>query len=288
MLVHRVDGAPCGQHCALKDAGYIEGKNVALDFRWANTRREMYELAADMVRRHVDIIVASGGVLAAQAAKAATDTIPIIIAGGADPVQTGLVASLNRPGGNITGVTSIHNQLAGKRLALLLDLVPVATTIGYLVGVDGSANEDTKGLLEAARSVGREVIVIECSREADFEAAFETLSQRQAGGLIVGAFPLAFSNRTKVVALAARYRIPTIYAQSPYAYQGGLMSYMGVISQRDVVNQYVARILKGEKPADLPIQTPSNFELILNLRTAKTLELPVPPTLLATADKVIE
>jgi putative tryptophan/tyrosine transport system substrate-binding protein len=273
---------------ALKDAGYVEGKNVTIDFRWAYNEREMYELAADMVRRHVDIIVANGGVLAARAAKAATDTVPIIVAGGADPVRTGLVASMNRPGGNVTGVTTIINQLAGKRLELLLGLVPDATTIGYLVGANFSANEDTKGLLEAARNVGREVIVIECRGEADFEVAFETFSQRQAGGLIVAAFPLAENNRNKVVALAARYKVPTIYPGSAFAYQGGLISYMGIINGRDVVNQYVTRILKGERPADLPIQTPSKFELILNLKTAKALGLTLPETLLVTADKVIE
>jgi TPR repeat protein/ABC-type uncharacterized transport system substrate-binding protein len=274
---------------ALKEAGYVEGKNVAIDFRWTNNEREMQELAADMVRRHVDLIVASGSGLAAVAAKAATDTVPIVINGGTDPEQAGWVKSLNRPGGNVTGVTSIHNQLAGKRLAILLDLVPVTTTtIGYLVGVNGSANEDTKRLLEAARRVGREVIVIECRGDADLEGAFEKLSQRQAGGLIVSAFGLGDNNRNKIVALAARYKIPTIYAQSPYAYQGGLMSYMGIINTSDVVNQYVTRILKGDKPADLPIQTPSKFELILNLRTAKALGLTIPETLLATADKVIE
>jgi TPR repeat protein/ABC-type uncharacterized transport system substrate-binding protein len=273
---------------ALKEAGFVEGKNVAIDFRWTNNRREMQELAADMVRRHVDLIVASGSGLAAVAAKAATDIVPIVITGGTDPVQAGWVKSLNRPGGNVTGITTIHNQLAGKRLAILLDLVPVANTLGYLVGVNGTANEDTKGLLEAARRVGREVIVIECRGEGDLERAFEKLSQRQAGGLIVSAFPLAFNNRNKVVALAARYKIPTIYAQSPYAYRGGLMSYMGSISESDLVNQYVRRILEGDKPADLPIQTPSKFELILNLRTAKALGLTIPETLLATADKVIE
>ena len=273
---------------ALKEAGYVEGKNVTIDFRWTYSEREMYELAADMVRRHVDIIVANGGLLAARAAKAATDTVPIIIAGGADPVRTGLVSSMNRPGGNVTGVTTIINQLAGKRLELLLGLVPDATTIGYLVDVNGGANGDTKALLEAARRVGREVIVIECRGEADFEGAFAKLSERQADGLMVSAFPLAFNSRNKIVALAARYKIPTIYPGSAFAYQGGLISYMGIIDGRDVVNQYVTRILKGEKPADLPIQTPSKFELILNLRTAKALGLAVPPTILVAADKVIE
>ena len=212
---------------ALTEAGYVEGKNVAIDFHWTNNDREMHELAADMVRRHVDLIVASGSSLAARAARAATDTVPIVIVGGTDPVQAGWVRSLNRPGGNVTGITSIHNQLAGKRLQLLLDLVPDATTIGYLV--NSRADIGVQDLLTAARVNGREVIVIECRSMADVEAAFEQLSQRQAGGLVVSAFQLGDNNRNKVVALAARYKIPAIYAQSPYAYEGGLMSYMGQI-----------------------------------------------------------
>jgi putative ABC transport system substrate-binding protein len=196
---------------ALKESGYVEGENVSIDFRWTYNEREMYELAADMVRRHVDIIVANGSALAARAAKAATDTIPIILAGGADPVRIGLVSSMNRPGGNITGVTTIVNQIAGKRLEFLLGLAPEATTIGYLVDIGGGAREDTKDLLETARHAGREVIVIECRGEVDLESAFTKLSERQAGGLMVGAFPLAFNSRNKIVALAARYKIPTIY-----------------------------------------------------------------------------
>jgi putative ABC transport system substrate-binding protein len=272
---------------ALGEAGYVEGKNVAIDFRWSNNQREMYELAADMVRRQVDVIVASGGLLSARAAKAATDTVPIVVVGGGDPVAAGLAKSLNRPGGNVTGVTSTLNQNASKRLQLLLDLVPDATAIGYLWGFSGGA-DNPQALLGAAGAKGRELIVIECHSMADVEAAFEQLSQRQAGALIVSALPLFSNNRNKVVALAARYKIPAIYAQSAYAYQGGLMSYTGQINMRDVVSQYVGRILKGDKPADLPIQTPSKFELILNLRTAKALGLSPPPLILAIADKVIE
>jgi putative tryptophan/tyrosine transport system substrate-binding protein len=275
---------------ALKESGYIEGKNVAIDFQWTNDRREMYALAADMVRRRVDLIVASGARFAAQAAKAATDTIPIVVVGGSDPVADGLAKSLNRPGGNVTGVTlaTSHNQLASKRLELLLDLVPDAAALGYLVGLNGGADADTQGLLDAARARGRELIVIECRSMADLEVAFDQLSQRQAGGLIVSAFPFSSNNRTKFVALAARYKIPTIYALTAYAYEGGLMSYMGQISMRDLVNQYIGRILKGTKPEDLPIQTPTKFELVLNLRTAKALGLSVPPTILAISDRVIE
>jgi TPR repeat protein/ABC-type uncharacterized transport system substrate-binding protein len=273
---------------ALNEAGYVEGKNIAIDFRWANNRREMNELAADMVRRRVDIIVASGASSAVEAAKAATDTIPIVISGGTDPVQAGWVKSLNRPGGNITGITSILNQLAGKRLEFLLGLVPDASVIGYLVRSNGGVDADTQDILNAARSIGREVIVLECSSMADIEAAFATLSERHAGGVVVSAFPVAFNNRHKVLALAKRYTIPAMYAQSPYAYDGGLISYMGVINMRDVVNQYVTRILKGDKPADLPIQMPTNFEMVLNLRTAKALGLSVPPTILVSANRVIE
>jgi putative ABC transport system substrate-binding protein len=273
---------------ALKESGYIEGKNVAIDFQWTNDRREMYALAADMVRRRVDLIVASGGRFAAQAAKAATDTIPIVVVGGSDPVADGLAKSLNRPGGNVTGVTLATSQLASKRLELLLDLVPDAAALGYLVSLNGGAEADTQVLLDAARARGRELIVIECRSMADVEAAFDQLSQRQAGGLIVGAFPLSSNNRTKFVALAARYEIPAIYALSAYAYEGGLMSYMGQISMRDLVNQYIGRILRGAKPEDLPIQTPTKFEMVLNLRTAKALGLSVPPTILAISDRVIE
>jgi putative ABC transport system substrate-binding protein len=248
----------------------------------------MYELAADMVRRRVDVIVASGGLLAARAAKSATDTVPIVVVGGGDPVAAGLAKSLNRPGGNVTGVTSALNQHASKRLELLLDLVPDATAIGYLVNSSAGPDADPQALSSAARAKGRELIVIDFRTMEDVEAGFEQLSQRQAGGVVVSGFPLLTNNSNKIVALAARYKIPAIYAGSFYAYQGGLMSYTGQISMRDVVKQYVGRILKGDKPTDLPIQTPTKFELILNLRTAKALGLSPPPAFLAIADKVIE
>jgi TPR repeat protein len=278
-----------GFRSALKEAGFIEGKNVAIEFHWANNRREMDDIAADIAGRKVAVIVALNGVAAAQAAKAATDSIPIVIVGGADPVQAGLVESFNRPGSNVTGITYINSQLDGKRLGILLDLVPGASTIGYLVGpLNGGAAPDTKELLDVARSAGRQVVVIECRSLADFDAAFEELSQRQATGLIVSAFPLANNNRRKIVALAEQYRIPAIYTQPPYVFEGGLMSYAGTISDRQIVEQYIVPILKGTKPSDIPFQTPSRFELILNLRTAKALGLEVPATLLVTADRVIE
>jgi putative ABC transport system substrate-binding protein len=247
-------------------------------------------MAADLVRRQVDVIVASGGFRSALAAKAATSTIPIVIAGGTDPVKFGLVASLNRPGGNVTGVTAIHNQLAGKRLDLLLNLVPQAMTIAYLVGIqrDEANQEETNGLLAAALVLGRQVITLECSSPADLEAAFATAVERQFGGLVVSAFPLAFNNRSKILALAAQRKIPAIYSQSQYAYGGGLMSYSSVGTMRQAAIDYVARILKGEKPADLPVQLPTKFKLIINLKTANALGLAIPPTMLAIADEVLE
>ena len=271
---------------ALKEAGYVEGKNVAVEFRWASNRSGLSEMAADLVRRQVNVIFASGGNDAVFAAKGATSTIPIVMIGGPDPVELGLAASLSRPGGNLTGVALLHNQFASKRLALLLDLLPDTTKIGYLVGNRDTA--DTRNLIAAVSRLERQVIVLECSTTADFEAAFATLVEHQAGGLIVSAFPVAFNNRNTILALAARYKIPAIYSQSQYAYGGGLMSYTAFTEMREVVTQYVARILKGDNPSDLPIQLPAKFEFIINLKTAKDLGLAIPETLLATADKLIQ
>jgi len=244
----------------------------------------------------VAAIVASGGVFSPLAAKAATSTIPIVLAGGADPVKYGLVASLSRPGGNITGVTYIFSELAGKRLDLLLKLVPQATSVGYLVPgllpgpgrADQVARENTGEVLAAARSLGRQIIVLECRAPPDFDAAFATMVERQAGAVLVEAFSLAASNRDKIVALAARHKIPAIYAQSQYVYEGGLMSYGSASLMRQVAVRYVARILKGVKPADLPVEQPTKFDLIVNLTTAKALGLTVPPTLFALADELIQ
>jgi putative ABC transport system substrate-binding protein len=277
----------------LEEAGYVDGQNVAIEFRWANGQlARLPELAADLVRRRVAVIVASGAVGSALAAKAATSTIPIVVAGGADPVKSGLVASLNRPGGNVTGVTSILNELAGKRLGLLSEFVPQATTFGYLVGGGGGGadgrEQNTSDLLAAARAHGWQVIVAEYRRvDGGLEAAFATLVQRQVSGLVVSAFPIAFSNRQNILMLAARHKIPAIYPQQVYAREGGLMSYFGT-SIRQVALNYVSKILKGANPADLPVQQPTEFRLVINLKTAKTLGLTVPPTLLAIADEVIE
>jgi putative ABC transport system substrate-binding protein len=275
----------------LEDAGYVEGQNVAIEFRLANGQfARLPELAADLVGRQVAVIVAYGPVGSVLAAKAATSTIPIVFAGGADPVRYGLAASLGRPGGNITGVTYILNELAGKRLDLLCELVPQATTVGYLVGNQGGDEEQqyTNDLLAVARALGRQVIVLECGDDSDFEAAFATLVQRQASALVVSAFPRAVVNRKKIVALAALHKIPTIYPQPQYAYEGGLMSYYPVGTLHQVGLEFVARILKGAKPADLPIQQPTKFRLVINSKTAEALGLTIPRTLLAMADEVIE
>jgi putative tryptophan/tyrosine transport system substrate-binding protein len=274
----------------LKEAGYVEGQNVAIEFRLTNTQSVLPALAADLVRHQVAVIVASGSVGTAFAVKAATSTIPIVYAGGADLVKYGLAASLNRPGGNVTGATFIHNELAGKRLDLLHELVPQATTVGYLAGDQGreATQELTSDMLAAARALGRQVIVLECRNVEDFEPAFATFVERGVGALLVSAFPLAFGNRGKILALAARYKIPAIYSQFPFAYGGGLISYSAAATSHQLGFYYVPQILKGAKPAELPIQRPTKFRLIINLKTAKALGLEFPPTILAIADEVIE
>jgi putative ABC transport system substrate-binding protein len=280
-----------GFRAGLKDAGYEEGRDVAIEYRWANDQIEhLPELAADLVRRRVAVIVVGGGAPATLAAKAATSSIPIVLVTGSDPVAVGLVASLNRPGGNITGVTFITSILTSKRLDLLHQLVPKATTIGYLSDPRFQpGGVETGDLLAAATTLGRQVIVAEARSVDDFDAAFAKIAQGGAGALQVGAFPLFTSNRDKLIALAERYRIPAIYQNRDYALDGGLVSYGA--SQADAFRLgggYVGRILKGARPADLPVQQSTKLDLVINLRTAKALGLEVPPTLLAIADEVIE
>jgi putative ABC transport system substrate-binding protein len=228
----------------LKEAGYIEGQNVAIEFRWANNNFNVLpDLAADLVRRRVAVIVASGVTPVAVAARDATSTIPIVFSGGADPVKYGLVASLSHPGGNITGVTSLYNEVAGKRLDMLSKLVPHPKTFGYLVGYQNDYETNlTNDLLGAARTLGLEVIVLQCLRDSDIEAAFTLLAQRQVSGVVVSAFAAAFNSRPKILALAARHKIPAIYVQSQYAYEGGLMSYSAVAIFRQVGFYYVPQI----------------------------------------------
>jgi putative tryptophan/tyrosine transport system substrate-binding protein len=269
----------------LKDAGYIEGRNLVIVSRWGNGQI-MEQLARELVRLQVAVIVAVGAIASVKAAAAATSTIPIVYEGGGDPVRLGLAASLNRPGGNVTGITLALNATVGKRLDLLLKLVPEVTTIGYVFG--DRVESEVDNLLASAHDLGRQIIVLECYRPADLESAFATMAEQRAGAVLVGAFPAAVNNRMRVLALAADHRIPAIYAQSQYVREGGLMSYSPVGTLQQLAVQYVARILKGEKPADLPIQQPVYFRFIINSKTARALGLNIPSTLLASADEVIE
>jgi putative ABC transport system substrate-binding protein len=274
----------------LKEAGYREGRDVSIAYRWGDNNPQTMLLARELVDAQPTAIVAVGGAFALIAAKNATSTIPIIYAGGVNPVKLGLAASLNRPGGNITGITFELNELVSKRLDLLLKLLPDVATVGYLTGDQSSAAEvgHVDQLLGAARVLGRRIIILECRSADDIERAFTTMAQEQVGALIVSAFPIAFNRRKMVLTLVADHRIPAIYAQTNYAREGGLMSYSPAGGLRQLAVQFVARILKGEKPGDLPIELPTKYELVINLKTAKALGLTIPETLLATADEVIE
>jgi putative ABC transport system substrate-binding protein len=278
----------------LADAGYVPGRNVAIEFRSANNQPALLSrLAAELVGRKVAVIVTTGSPYAALAAKAATSTIPIVFAVADDPVRYGLVTSLSRPGGTVTGMTFLTAELLGKQLNLLLELIPQATGIGYLSGPSNSPifEDRASDILAAGRALGREIIVLE-SRPPDFEAAFTTLVEQRADALIVGAFSIFVNprNRDKILQLAAHHKITAMYPHRVYSDHGGLMSYDSdfVAAVRQLGSHYVGRILKGAKAADLPVMQPTKFELVINLKTARALGLEVPPTLLARADEVIE
>jgi putative tryptophan/tyrosine transport system substrate-binding protein len=280
-----------GFHEGLNETGYIEGQNVVIESRWADGQYDrLPALAADLVRLRVNVIVAGGGAVTAAAAREATTTIPIVFTNGDDPIRAGLVASLNRPGGNLTGVTFLTAELAGKRLELLHQLVPTATVIGVLLNPKSATADATlKDAQEAARTLGKQIVIVNVSAEADLEPAFATFNQRRAEALSVGTDPFFTGIREHLAALAARYRIPAIYSLREYAEAGGLMSYGASI--RGAYRQagtYVGQILKGEQPAQLPVLQPTKFELVINLKTAKALGLAIPQSLLATADDVIE
>jgi putative ABC transport system substrate-binding protein len=281
-----------GFHHGLKETGYVEGQNVRIEYRWAEGHNErLPALAADLVRREVAVIVATAGSNSALAAKAATSTIPIVFNGGFDPVKSGLVASFNRPGGNITGVVNLDAMLAGKQLGLLQKLVPEAAVVAVLVNPDNAAVESlTRDAQEAAHSTGQQLLALKASAEGEFEAAFATMTQQKVEALLVASDAVFFNQRNRLAALATQHRIPAIYAYREYAAAGGLMSYGG-ISLPEVYRQlgvYTGRILKGAKPTELPIIQSAKFELVINLKTAKALGLTIPPSLLATADEVIE
>ena len=278
-------------HHGLSETGYFEGRNLAVEYRWAENRLDrLPALAADLVRHQVAVIIATP-TPAAVAAKAATQSIPIVFTTGADPVEIGLVASLNRPGGNLTGMANLTTAVAAKRLALLHELMPAATLIAYLVNPTNPvfAEPETKELQAAARTLGVRLLILNASDPSEFEAAFANLLLGRAGGLVVGSDTLFQRYPDQLVALAARYRLPAIYGYPATAAAGGLMSYgTDFLGQFRQAGAYVGRILKGERPADLPVQQVTKMGLVINLRTAKALGLTIPETLLATADEVIQ
>jgi putative tryptophan/tyrosine transport system substrate-binding protein len=276
----------------LAQIGYVPGRNVAIEFRGANLQTSILpRLAADLVARNVAVIVANGSE-AAVAAKAATSTTPIVFMVDEDPIECGLVASFNRPAGNVTGVTRLTAELAAKRLSLLLEF-PQAARVGYLCPPSNSTivRARINDILVAGRAAGREIVVLEV-RRLNFEAAFATLVEQQIGALIVGNYTLfaaVRSNRDKILELAARHKVPTMYTDRRYSANGGLMSYGVTLSEQSRnAGLYTGRILKGEKPADLPVLQPTKLELVINLKTAEALGLTIPETLLATADEVIQ
>jgi putative ABC transport system substrate-binding protein len=274
----------------LSETGYVEGQNVVIEYRWAEGRYDrLPTLAADLVGRKVDVIAAIGGAPAARAAKNATSTIPIVFVSG-DAVGDGLVASLARPGGNLTGVSFLADELTPKRFELLSELVPQARVVGLLVDPNIRANERvTPAVQETARAKGVQLDILKASTESEIDAAFAALVQRQAGALVVSAGPFFFYRREQLAALAARHAVPAIYELREYATAGGLITYgTSLTAVFRQVGIYTGKILKGAKPADLPVLQPTTLELVVNLKTAKALGLTIPPSILSRADEVIE
>ena len=275
----------------LGEAGYVDGRNVAIEYRWAyNDVDRLPQLAADLVRRRVALIVTPANMVVAFAAKAATTTIPIAFNTGTDPVKAGLVASLNRPGGNITGVSFMNVQLGAKRLGMLRELLPKAMRFAILVN---RSNPDTDSVVadlrSAAASIGCEIEVLDADTYSDIVPAVASLVQRRADAFLINPGQVFYDRRTQLLTLAARYRLPAIYPAREWADAGGLMSYgSSFAEQHRQAGIYAGRVLKGEKPADLPILRATKFELVINLQTAKALDIDIPPTLLARADEVIE
>jgi putative tryptophan/tyrosine transport system substrate-binding protein len=274
----------------LAETGYVEGLNVAIEYRSADDHYDqLAELASDLVCRRVAVIATLGNFPAVLAAKAATQTIPIVFLTGADPVANNLVASLARPGGNITGFAVIAGELLAKRLALLLELVPAAGTVAYILNPANFSEATLRAQAAAARSLGVNLLIVNASSPGDIERAFATVVQQQAGAVLVSPDTFFVTQRDQLVALAARNAIPTSYFRREFVEVGGLISYAtDMLDSYRHAGVYVGRILRGEKPADLPVQLPTKFEMAVNLRTAEALGLTIPETLLATADEVIQ
>jgi len=275
----------------LKETGYVEGENVAIEYRWAENQIDrMPALAAELVRKQVAVIATTGATVAASAAKAVTTTIPIVFLTGADPVESGLVASLARPGGNLTGINLLTIDLTAKRLELLRELVPAATRVAVLANPAGPAPEAMLRDVEtAARAMGLQVQVLNAGTSPEIDAAFASFVRERPDALFVGPDPFFVSRRVQLVHLASRHAVPAAYTQRDYAVAGGLMSYgSNLMDAFRQVGVYTGRILKGAKPTDLPVVQASKFELVINHETARMLGLTVPDKLLATADEVIE
>ena len=273
----------------LKEAGFVEGQNVAVEYRWADGHiGRLPELAADLIRRQVAVIVSHGQVV--QIAKAATTTTPIVFVTGDDPVRIGLVANLNRPGGNVTGVTFIATDVTAKRLGLLHELVPQAAVIAVLLDPNlPDADLELRSVEAASRTIGVRVLVVKAATAPELDTAFATIIQAGADALHVGSGPLFASQRQRLAVLSARHGLPSSYSEREYVAAGGLLSYG--TSQADAYRRagiYVARILRGEKPGDMPVEQPTKFELVINLGTAKTLRLTIPNSMQLLADEVIE
>jgi putative tryptophan/tyrosine transport system substrate-binding protein len=278
-------------HEGLKEVGYVQEQNVKFEYRWAESHYDrLPAMATELVGRQVAVIVAIGGAPATLAAKAATSTIPIIFNMTADPLQLGVVASLNRPGGNITGVAMLGVELEAKRLELLHELVPTPVLMGYLVNPNNAqAGTQLQDVQNAARSIGQQVLIVRASTEGELETAFAMLVQQRADALLVGADTFFTSEPSLFAVLTARYAIPAIYPWRSHVDAGGLMSYgASLVDAYRQTGVYAGHVLKGEKPTDLPVLQPTKFELVINLKTARAVGLDVPPTLLARADEVIE
>jgi putative tryptophan/tyrosine transport system substrate-binding protein len=275
----------------LTESGFVEGRNVAFEYRWAEDHYErLPALAAELVGRGIAVLISIGGVTSAVAAKSSTAAVPVVFATGGDPIRLGLVASLNRPGGNVTGVSFLTETLVAKQLETLYETVPRTPLIGFLVNPTGPiAEAETKSVLAAAESLGQKVAVVQAHTDNELEAAFATLGRQRAGALTVLGDAFFLSRRNKLVELAARQALPTIYNLREYAIAGGLMSYgTNITDAHRIAGLYAGRILNGEKPADLPVQQSTKIELVINLKTAKALSLTIPLPLLGRADEVIE